>query len=38
MTRWTGNHGPTGTSLPKNTGALEGLPFGEPPLGSTVTA
>ena len=32
------DHGPTGTSLPKNTGAPEGLPSLEPPFGSTVTA
>jgi len=31
-------HGPTGMSLPTNAGGPEGLPFGEPPGGSTVTA
>ena len=30
--------GPTGTSLPTNTGGPEGLPSGEPPGGSIVTA
>ena len=30
--------GSTGSSLPTNTGGPEGLPSGEPPLGSTVTA
>ena len=33
-----GRQGPTGTSLPTNTGGPDGLPFGEPPCGSTVTA
>ena len=31
-------HGPTGISLPTNTGGPDGLPSGEPPGGSTVTA
>ena len=31
-------HGPTGMSLPKNTGALVGAPVGDPPGCSTVTA
>ena len=31
-------HGPTGISFPTKTGAPEGLPSGEPPCGSTVTA
>ncbi len=31
-------HGWTASNLPTNTGAPEGLPSGEPPLGSTVTA
>ena len=30
--------GPTGISLPTNTGAPDGLPSGDPPWGSTVTA
>ena len=33
-----GNQGPTGISLPTNTGAPEGAPVGEPPCGSSVTA
>ena len=32
------HHGPTGINLPTKTGAPEGLPSGEPPFGSTVTA
>ncbi len=31
-------YGPTGMSLPTNTGGPEGLPSGDPPGGSTVTA
>ena len=32
------HHGPTGINFPTKTGAPEGLPSGEPPGGSTVTA
>ncbi len=32
------DYGPTGISLPTNTGAPDGLPVGEPPGGSSVTA
>ena len=32
------DHGPTAISLPTNTGGPDGLPSGEPPGGSTVTA
>ena len=32
------SQGPTGISLPTNTGGPDGWPVGEPPGGSTVTA
>jgi hypothetical protein len=35
---WRRLYGPTGISLPTNTGGPDGLPLGEPPGGSSVTA